>query len=101
DSAPQLDTRALHDALPISQRIQLGLEQRACASDRRETRDAMRGGLGTVRGTESVVDVDIAQCRHLARQGFVVLLFAGVDAAVLQDRKSTRLNSSHVKISYA
>src|SRR5690606_40209874 len=88
-STLRIYTLSLHDALPIF-RLVIGLRARE-------------------RGQERVVDVDGAsvpflrefrrQHLHVARQ------HQQVDALVAQqaplDRKSTRLNSSHVKISYA
>ena len=44
----------------------------------------MGRALGAVRGAKGVVHVDVAQCGHLARQGFVVFLLTLVDAAVLE-----------------
>ncbi|CFP63261.1 Uncharacterised protein [Bordetella pertussis] len=55
-----------------------------------------RGGLGAVRGAEGVVDVHIAQRRHLARQAFVVLFLAHVAAAVLQQHDFARLDGNAV-----
>jgi hypothetical protein len=44
----------------------------------------MRGRLGAMRGTECVVDVHVAELRHPPRERFVVLLLAGIEAAVLE-----------------
>ncbi len=44
----------------------------------------MRGRLGAVRGAESVVHVDIAECGDLLRERLVVLLLALVEPAVLE-----------------
>src|SRR3712207_8429532 len=51
----------------------------------------------------SRVDVDEAVHRTLAEREHLAKLplFAGVGSAELEDRKSTRLNSSHANISYA
>ena len=68
----------------LRDRVDLGGEQRARAGDRRELGDAVGGRLGAVRGAERVVDVDIAERRHLPRQRRVVLLLALVEAAVLE-----------------
>ena len=46
--------------------------------------DAVRRRFGTMRRTEGVVDVDVAQVRHLPRELVVVLLLADVEAAVLE-----------------
>src|SRR5690554_7595643 len=69
---------------------------------RSEFSHSVGGGLGAVGGAEGVHHVDIAQGGVLLGEVFVVFLFAFVEADVFeQDRKSTRLNSSHVRISYA
>ena len=49
-----------------AERVELGRQQRTRAGDRRELRDAVRRGLGAMRGAERVVDVDVAELRHLA-----------------------------------
>ena len=67
-----------------AERVELGGHQRAGARDRRVLRDAVRRRLGAMRGAERVVDVDVAQRRHLARERVVVLLLALVEAAVLE-----------------
>jgi hypothetical protein len=42
-----------------------------------------------VRGREGVIDVDLAQARELVGKGRVVLLLAGMEAQVLQQRHAT------------
>src|SRR5690606_42132821 len=69
-------TLSLHDALPISYRS----GARPCAGSPRARRPSGRGGGGGGRGPEPP---------------------GGVRGRRGSDRKSTRLNSSHVKISYA
>src|SRR5690625_6549456 len=72
DSAPsEVYTLSLHDALPI------------CWSVWQLRFD------GTVSGIEGGVDIDVARIEVLREH------------AAIADRKSTRLNSSHVAISYA
>ena len=66
------------------QRHQFVHEQRACARDLREARHAMRARFGAMRGSEGVHHEDVAQRSHLARQIFLVLLLALVEAHVLQ-----------------
>src|SRR5690606_41926524 len=90
-------TLSLHDALPISSpsgnkkagRIATRPEESVCAVCLR--RRTLPGQLGKSAEGLGVVHRDIGQ--HLA---------VDFDPGLLQaDRKSTRLNSSHVKISYA
>ena len=47
---------------------------------------ALGGGVGAVRGTERVVDVDVAQGGEFFGEGRVVLLLLGVEAEVLQQQ---------------
>src|SRR5690606_41828328 len=81
---PAIHPLSLHDALPIWSRLNesVGLQHAPHDSD---------GAIGQSFGDlERVgVTVDVVE-RHEPRL-----------AAALRDRKSTRLNSSHVKISYA
>src|SRR5207249_5856655 len=100
-STRAISTLSLHDALPIS---------RAREGDQSEHVDQ-----GTARG-ESAVGTSL--CRHDAAEraahaanpsqgdvrdqcGFGSISRTGDVFAAAQDRKSTRLNSSHVSISYA
>src|SRR5690606_40691648 len=85
-----ISTLSLHDALPIFQRLQFA-PHRLPGVGRQQPRQPLGRGVGPVRRRKGVVDVEVAQLGELRREGRVVLL----------DRKSTRLNSSHVKISYA
>src|SRR5690606_41394437 len=89
--ATVLDTLSLHDALPIfriGDRLTKGLGaggdpvrgERAAEESREEIREAVRG----------------------AEMVFVTAgMGGGTGTGASPDRKSTRLNSSHVKISYA
>src|SRR5437868_9711401 len=77
-------TLSLHDALPISEGIGIGVGLRG-----------IRDGHAVVAGVADAVGIGV----HLARIGDGGAVVAGV--AVPVDRKSTRLNSSHVSISYA
>jgi len=79
--------RTLRRAQRLAERFELSGQQRAGAGDRRVLRDAVRGGFRAVGGTESVVDVDVAELRHLLRELVRVLLFALVDAAVFQQHE--------------
>src|SRR5690606_40401543 len=92
---------SLHDALPI------------CAGDELLAGAALAehedGGVGGRDSLDEAVDLAhrAAGAHHLARRrarGQLALKVLGLLAQALelrQDRKSTRLNSSHVKISYA
>jgi hypothetical protein len=68
----------------LAECVEFASHERARAGDRRKARHAMRRRLGTVRRAESVVYVDVAERRDLARQCLVVGLLALVDAAVLE-----------------
>src|SRR5690606_41916494 len=46
-------------------------------------------------------NVDVGSRTELLAEGWLCPVGAGNDAGRTEDRKSTRLNSSHVKISYA
>src|SRR5690606_41929398 len=80
---PRLPPLSLHDALPISQLGQERTNERAGEGEQQAHghRDD-EGGVDQARGDEH------ADLQHR-------------DQFRLADRKSTRLNSSHVKISYA
>src|SRR5690606_41248317 len=78
----EIYTLSLHDALPIS---------RGVAETARRSIVALERALSGPRVGRS--GVEVVQAVNVARGG------VGVGGA--QDRKSTRLNSSHVKISYA
>src|SRR5690606_40723956 len=88
-------TLALHDALPI---FDAGA-MRFFHKERARVRDTRRAGIAH----KGDVAPGAEQLHELRRRGpLVVLLQRGelrLDAEA--DRKSTRLNSSHVKISYA
>ena len=47
-------------------------------------------GVGAVGGAEGVVDVDLGQGRELVGEGRIVLLLAGVEAEVLEQRDARR-----------
>src|SRR5690606_41307032 len=83
---PEIYPLSLHDALPICAAAEHGL-------DRGRLIDVVGRGRGAVR-----VDVVHVLGRGTgALQGHV----HGANRTLPTDRKSTRLNSSHVKISYA
>ena len=74
------------------ERRQLAHQQRARAGHRRELRDAVSAGLGPMRRTERIHDIDVAQRRHFLRQVVRVLLFALVEAHILEEHDLARLN---------
>src|SRR5690606_41277159 len=79
DTAPtEMYTLSLHDALPIYPGL---------ADARQRPADAFAGASRSVVAPAGLADRGSALCR--------------LQSADREDRKSTRLNSSHVKISYA
>src|SRR5207302_11129003 len=96
----EIHTLSLHDALPIFGTKDLGLHARNHArhgllADLREGlfAEVEEGHIGAV--TEQQKLEMVVPHPEVAFQGFLV------DIEEIVDRKSTRLNSSHVKISYA
>src|SRR5699024_12661998 len=96
-----LYTLSLPDALPISRRRRRGPTRRACGGSRRR-----RGAHAADRPRRRTLGAALLRLGVLDRAPVVLDLFGERRAlALLQlrrvDRKSTRLNSSHVSISYA
>src|SRR5690606_40456918 len=94
-----LHTLPLHDALPICEATwEEALEKAASGFRRILDRDGGKAlaGFGSAKGSNE----EAYLFQKLVRQGFGT---NNVDhcTRLCQDRKSTRLNSSHVKISYA
>src|SRR5690606_41422658 len=90
---------SLHDALPISAAEGTEAPMR-CERERRAVVDAARTLVaeGLVVGTAGNVSLRAGD----GEDALVAVTPSGLDyAAMTPDRKSTRLNSSHVKISYA
>src|SRR5690606_41766779 len=93
---PELYTLSLHDALPIFLGQRRGRGKGPVA--------LRQAGAGKLAGEGRGRDTAVPPARTLARRALSRAASAlGVDArtAFRLDRKSTRLNSSHVKISYA
>src|SRR5207249_11324918 len=94
-------TLSLHDALPISSR-----KNRRIADERQPRRMSGRLAVG-VSGAGSNLRALAAAADRGELGGPIALVFADRDCPALAwaaeqgDRKSTRLNSSHVSISYA
>src|SRR5204863_10022661 len=85
---PELYTLSLHDALPIYDEMATPAEQRRCLHEA----DLWVEPVERVTGEDGVKQLAagiprLERCRH--------------DGGVGEDRKSTRLNSSQVEISYA
>src|SRR5690606_39962961 len=84
---------SLHDALPIYRELQYGLRKAVAART-----------LDELLGDKATLDAEIfAYVRGRVEELGIEMLGVGVKDVILpgEDRKSTRLNSSHVKISYA
>src|SRR5699024_12749957 len=86
-----IHTRSLHDALPISVGLAVAVGQQRAHSQDDERQDA------DDRADVIVLFVD----GQLVQPGDQQVGAAGRGSQVGEDRKSTRLNSSHVSISYA
>src|SRR5690606_41933698 len=96
-----LHTLALHDALPICGHPRLVKDDPwatpgvALARVRHVLREGMRQALGDARYGPVLVALALGDQASVATQDWQVFNRTGIT-----DRKSTRLNSSHVKISY-
>src|SRR5439155_26816741 len=88
-----ISTLSLHDALPI-----FGIEIPLLAGDADDRADA---ALRPEVGSEHVVDDDHVRLRQRRRPCDLHRIEPLRPRRQLEDRKSTRLNSSHVAISYA
>src|SRR5690606_41368331 len=98
---PATHVLSLHDALPISHPHTIATAIRIGNPASWRLAEAARDESGGA--IQSVTDRQIAAAYKLLAQEegvFVELASAASVAGLLQDRKSTRLNSSHVKISY-
>src|SRR5690606_41764167 len=95
--APACYTLSLHDALPISSLGELGRLIQALRDDVREDMQAINQRL------DKLVSADVYAVEKAAMAKDISDLTKTVEQlkAKQEDRKSTRLNSSHVKISYA
>src|SRR5690606_41839795 len=93
-----LYTLSLHDALPISRSSRRGSRPRSACRGQGPDREALR------RGRVPGYPVQEARPQDVRHRGLSVILVRTEYSSGFQaqgDRKSTRLNSSHVKISYA
>src|SRR5204862_7349696 len=82
----EIYTLSLHDALPIY-RVRLRLEGNPLVLDGEQLGRVVDGAVPVVVVADRAVEEMVAE--------------DAVERRELQDRKSTRLNSSHVEISYA
>src|SRR5690606_42059124 len=93
-ATPRIYPLSLHDALPICSLVEHRLEQRLEIELGQVWSLVLDGGaqdfFGRGDAFENLLDAGEPQALH-----------AAADHLGLQDRKSTRLNSSHVKSSYA
>src|SRR5439155_20997655 len=96
-SPTQLSPLSLHDALPIS----IPMEQEGVPQTL--VHQTQHGLVGAVGGDVLLIGLDGASqiIRLQQRIGQVIKGQMGARASRVLDRKSTRLNSSHVAISYA
>src|SRR5690606_42148438 len=92
----EIHTLSLHDALPISEaaRVEHRLQLRRAERLERLARD----GDVRVKLLAAELPVDARRLKPALDRGIRLGVDALLDAL---DRKSTRLNSSHVKLSYA
>src|SRR5690606_41258238 len=97
----RLSPLPLHDALPIERGVGLG---ESAADDRGAVRVHHLGARAEAQapapraGAQARIDVLVDQLEVLVEAAD---LFPALPAPERGDRKSTRLNSSHAKISYA
>src|SRR5690606_41098782 len=91
-------TAALYDALPIYP-DELALAQRRL--ERLEVFRAARLEAAESIGADGLLPYDLIVQELPGRRFGVGASYSTVDGLGLEDRKSTRLNSSHVKSSYA
>src|SRR5690606_42078809 len=89
---PQLHRRSLHDDLPIYGRYSTAPTQRRDSSTLKGRKAHQEYRFPTPVLTRQLTNIQMAAFTHAGKTRI---------ANVGIDRKSTRLNSSHVKISYA
>src|SRR5207245_3738166 len=103
-SPPEIYTLSLHDALPICEALHahgdlagLGTEQRALHADHVPQIEQFHHlVLPSPDGVDLEVDLDLPGAILEGTEGHLE-----ARSGKIQDRKSTRLNSSHGRISYA
>jgi hypothetical protein len=96
-AAHDRDQRPLGVVQGLAQGLQLGRQQRPGAGYRSVLGDAVRAGLGPVRGRKRVVDVDVTQRGHLPGERLVIFLLAAVATAVLEQHGPARVHAHPVQ----
>src|SRR5256714_6857318 len=77
-----------------AQGYHLALHQES-GDGRQVLRDPHRRGVGSVRGAEGIVDIELAEGGQLPGKGRVVLRFAGIEADILQHHNLAVAHRSH------
>ena len=85
-AAEERDERPVGTLEQLSQDSNLALQQQSGGTLIEQLRRADRGGMGSVRGPEGVVDVDVGQACQRRRQLGVVLGFAWLVADILEQQ---------------
>src|SRR5690606_42110072 len=98
-ATPETYTLSLHDALPISHRLALLVDQHG--GIRIEANSRPVRATDFLLGAHDDSSLNVTLFDTAARNGFLHVNDNHVSDRCGLDRKSTRLNSSHVKISYA
>src|SRR5439155_24154623 len=100
-ATPAISTLSLHDALPISRRGRpIGLESPSGAPRYGDLSSPRRRLLLVVGGRFRQDHLERGRNRLRGDLSVVRSVRLGRKVAIGEDRKSTRLNSSHVAISY-
>src|SRR5690606_41583154 len=95
DCTPRLYTRSLHDALPISEESVETPMASALVPTSNEPETTV-SHIVEEENTETTAAQTSTECKEA-----VVRIKIALEEKASLDRKSTRLNSSHVKLSYA
>src|SRR5690606_41643550 len=90
----ELCTLSLHDALPIYIGVNISLIRKRLRSEDLACETYFKGSL-----TET--KLVLMYMENIANDEIIKSIKERIDKIDVEDRKSTRLNSSHVKISYA
>src|SRR5699024_11784176 len=97
---PKLSTLSLHDALPICANAATEASRKATQKVTLETLfDSLEEG--ELKEVNVIVKADVQGSTEALVSSLEKIDVEGVKINIIQDRKSTRLNSSHVSISYA
>src|SRR5207249_10536756 len=94
--SPELYPLSLHDALPISEKVEYSRDHKVSAARTSDPFDKMLSGMiGLPNGAHTKPAVVQAIDFYGNATSYMI------QTVRTEDRKSTRLNSSHVSISYA